>query len=231
MDKKMIEAQEALRNRKFQEALDIYNQEIIDDPNNALAYHGAAVSLFNLKKIDDAVIMDGKALAIEPNLALSHVLLAEVYDVRKDIENSWKEIKIAYDLDPDSAEILTDYGTFLLRDGQIDDAIAMLERAAQIDPNFYAIHHNLSYAYLCKKNFKGHYIHKKEIFRLRPSFYNSLQFVFSFINVYSNVLSLIFLIIVAMAFVTKLWLLLIMPYTYFAFLVIGSVLLKLTKKK
>lgn len=231
MNSNMIDAQESLNKKRVEKALEIYNREIAENPSNALAFHGIAVCMFNLKNIANAVTMCNKALAINPNLAVSHALLAELYNVLQDVEKSREEAKIAYQIDSNSAEVLAVYGSLLFRDNDLDDAIAVLEKAVQLNPNFYAAHHNLSHAYLRKKDLKGHYIHNKEIFRLRPSFATGLRFIFAYMNAIRPILNFVSLLVTIIALVTKFWLLLILPYSYVAVMVVGSILLRLTRNQ
>lgn len=224
-------AQELLQKQNFQEALLIYERVIADEPSSILAYHNAAICLFNMKRFNDAIEMSSKALAMNPDMATAHALLSAIYNEIQEIEKSREEAEIAYNLDPNSAEVLATYGTRLLRDNQIDKAIVILEKASQINPKNYGIHVNLSQAYLIKGDPKMHYHHNKETYHLRPSFFTWLRFIYSYINAYRPMLSFGFLITVFIAFATQLYGILVLPGLYIAFLICGSILLSLTKKR
>lgn len=230
MNENMLRAEELFQKNRLQEALELYDQEIMIAPNNVLAYESAVKCLFNLKHYDKAIDLSNKALSINPGSATLHAMLAEIHYDLNDVEMSWREVKKAYEMDPNSFQVIMTYGTLLLMDHQLENAIPLLERAAQINPNSYILHFNLSQAYLQKNDLKGHYLHNREIFRLRPTFAKGLRFVFSYINLIKPILNATFLLTILLAIVTRSWLILIIPFSYSVVMIIGSILLSLTKK-
>ena len=72
-------------------------------------------------------------------------------------------------LDPESANVICCYGTVLLKEGQIPEAIRYLENAVLRDPDLYLAHHNLSVCYQSTGDYKKYYYHEKELYRLKPN--------------------------------------------------------------
>jgi tetratricopeptide (TPR) repeat protein len=86
---------------------------------------------------------------------------------------SYEHANAARQLEPESAEALGCYGTLLLKDGEIDDAIAVLQKASTLNPQNYLIHNNLAYAYDFKGDKSSYYQVSKTLYQLRPNFKNA----------------------------------------------------------
>lgn len=88
------EADNAFREDRFADALKLYDQVINEQPNNALAYQGAADCCLNLREFQGALDFCSKALELDssllkaqrPNGKLTHLLtslaIAYLYPTR-----------------------------------------------------------------------------------------------------------------------------------------------------
>ena len=130
------------KEESYKKAIDSFNQAISLAPKYALAYAGLA-SVYTetsssyfppteaMPKAKEAV---QRALALDGSLAEAHVALAEV-----DWWGDWnfpaaeQELKRAIQLSPNDPMIYIEYGNFLARLGRSDEAMAMADRALQLD--------------------------------------------------------------------------------------------------
>jgi tetratricopeptide (TPR) repeat protein len=233
MDDLLLQADQLMKNDKLHEALELYNQKILDSPNNALGYQGAAFALYRLKNMEKAIEMCKKALSLDSRLAFSHVILAEVYDVLGEIDLSREEIKIAYKIDSESAEVLASYGALLGIDKKFDEAILILEKAANLIPNSYNVHNNLVVAYSHNKDAYKIYEHLMEMHRIRPSISTNIRLVIAYLNSKHvfNILSVLFILATVGAFLFKAWSLLIYSISYIAILISVGLVLKTHSKR
>jgi serine/threonine protein kinase/TolB-like protein/Tfp pilus assembly protein PilF len=130
------------KEESYKKAIDAFNQAIKLDPNYAQAYAGLA-SVYTeisssylppteaMPKAKEAV---QKALAIDGSLAEAHVALAEVYWWGDwNFPAAEQELKRATDLSPNEPTILVEYGNFLARLGRSDEAMALANKALQLD--------------------------------------------------------------------------------------------------
>ncbi len=133
-----------------------YFQKAIDkDPNYALAYSGLADSYIVLvaygflppgEAFPKAKLAASRALEIDNTLAEAHVSLAFVmgcYDW--DWVGAERRYKRAIELNPRYATTLHWYSFNLVRMGRVDEAIAVSERAVDLDPLSLPIMTNLGY--------------------------------------------------------------------------------------
>ncbi|HEX5280390.1 MAG TPA: hypothetical protein VFW28_09940 [Micropepsaceae bacterium] len=91
-----------------------------------------AVNPVNLSK--DAEISARKAIALDPNLALSYGALAVALTQQRKNAEALASIKQAYALDPDNPEILDDYRNYLAIFGYLKQALDISERLSAIEP-------------------------------------------------------------------------------------------------
>lgn len=175
-------ANKAYHNNNFMEALAEYEQEIMNRPENILAYDGAARCLANLNKFTDSIAMCQRLLELDPTNIKAHIILAEVYQVMNQIPKSRSEIQLAYTIAPADGEVLTSYGSLLLRDNKIDEARDMLEEAIQRNPSIYIAHNNLFFIYAKKRDRNKVYGCAKKMYRLRPTIKNKIRLVFAFMD-------------------------------------------------
>jgi eukaryotic-like serine/threonine-protein kinase len=137
-------ARNHISERHDYEAIAHYNRAVSIDPNFAPAYAGLADTYAALSsryqapsemmpKAKDAVL---KALALDPSLAEAHLSLAFIrwwddWDYRA----ADQEFKRAIELNPNEPMSYYSYTNFLARMGRFDEAAAMVNRGAELDPD------------------------------------------------------------------------------------------------
>jgi tetratricopeptide (TPR) repeat protein len=128
----------------FKKAIEYFQQAIEKDPSYARAYAGIAdcynllgvygylspkESALKAKEAAEGAIKSDNALA-ESHEALAHVEM--LYDWNwSDVEREYKE---AITLDPDYATAHQRYAIYLTMRGQMDEALASIKRAQELDP-------------------------------------------------------------------------------------------------
>ncbi len=123
----------------------LFEQSIARDPEFALAYFGLAEAYWirgfmGLMRPKDAfssgVFAELRAVELDPTLAQAH---AQLGTYRKELDYNWPEVHremlLALDLDPESPDVLFCYaGSDLMAQGQIQESIAAMEHALELDP-------------------------------------------------------------------------------------------------
>ncbi|MFT3892358.1 MAG: tetratricopeptide repeat protein [Anaerolineales bacterium] len=181
-DNILAEAQNALKSKRPQKALELFNNVLTLDPENTAAYEGMAHSLFILKDFEGAIKASIKALEYDEKLVMPHVVLAESYDELNSIDKSREEIGIAYALSPKSPDVLASYGALLLTDNKIEEAILYLQQAINLSPQLYNAHYNLAVAYTRQGNHHEVFRHVAALNKIRPSVENTIRLVVAFMN-------------------------------------------------
>ncbi len=105
------------------------------DPQNHLALNNYAYALAELNRdLDKALAMAERAVAIRSNQGAYYDTLAWVYFKRGEYEEAYKNIRIAVQTAPDSAELRYHYAEILAKMGQREDALVELEKALALQP-------------------------------------------------------------------------------------------------
>jgi serine/threonine-protein kinase len=133
----------------YQQAIQSYERAIILQPDYAEAY--AALSL----ALRDSATAGGpaapervrsaafKALELDPNLADAHAAVGAVSTDEWRWERAEQAFRQALDLSPDSQDMCACYATLLSILGRHDESIALVQRAAKVNPLFSASFANL----------------------------------------------------------------------------------------
>lgn len=127
----------------FNKSVEAYNQAIALDPNYALAYAGlsdayfyaSTVHLPPLEALPKAEEYARKALERDDSLAAAHHSIANLEsNYEHDYAGAEREFEHSIELDPNEPLTYFDYAWVLTNLGEFERAIAMAERAQQIDP-------------------------------------------------------------------------------------------------
>jgi TolB-like protein/Tfp pilus assembly protein PilF/tRNA A-37 threonylcarbamoyl transferase component Bud32 len=128
----------------FRKAIDNFQQAIEIDPNYAAAYSGLAdcyslLADYGILRPDEAYpkaeAAASKALRIDDTLAEAHASLAmAVWQYDWDRSRAEKEFKRAIELNPGYATAHHWHALFLGRTGRLQEAIAEIKRAQELDP-------------------------------------------------------------------------------------------------
>ena len=129
----------------LQSAVAAYTEAIRADPNYALAYAGRSLALADFARAlvsgpgagDDFIKaqMDArKAIALAPDLAESHLALANFFAGTLEFADALREYEGALALAPGSATILKEYGAFAVLIGRTEAGLAAAHRLLVLDP-------------------------------------------------------------------------------------------------
>jgi len=120
------------------------NRALEIDPDFALAY--ALRAYFHAGDVTFSVDVDTaeaerlaledaeRALALDPSLGLAHIALANVHEVYWRWAEARDAFEMAYDLSPNTADVLATYGRFKRNIGDYPEAIRVGARAVELDP-------------------------------------------------------------------------------------------------
>ena len=173
----LLQAQDDIERGHFDRALVKFSQVLQEQPNNALAYEGSAVALYNLKREEEAAKMSLEAIQRDSNLVVPHTVLAYVLYNQGDHSRGMQEAMMALELNRTSADALTCAGILNLFGGHLDDARRYLAAAIKIDPTNYLAQHNLAVIY---QNTGDHKLVSQlvALFRLKPSLRNAAKVLY-----------------------------------------------------
>jgi TolB-like protein/Flp pilus assembly protein TadD len=128
----------------FEESIGDFNAAIRQDPTFALAYLGLAQAYTALGTVfggsspaetrPRVIAAAQRALALDPELAEAHNVLANVLQEEWDWAGAEAEYKRALELAPNDASAYAGYALWLSCEGRTDEAVTWIRRARQLDP-------------------------------------------------------------------------------------------------
>jgi tetratricopeptide (TPR) repeat protein len=128
------------------DALEVFEEVLKDDPNNALAYEGKGRIMLageNLDKSEECFTM---ALRYNPKLWRAHNFLGLTYDRRLKFEAAIAEYQKAIALRPNSSILLSNLGMSYYLHGEYEKSIETLLKALEIKPVSPKTYNNLGLA-------------------------------------------------------------------------------------
>lgn len=120
----------------------LFQSVLTEDPENAAATAGYSLALayqFADVQADPAILRNAEAAAqlaigLDDNLALSHVAAAWVQEFRGQSAPAEQSFRTALQLDPTNYFALLGLGRFLMRQGDLDEAIEIVQSAVGVYP-------------------------------------------------------------------------------------------------
>ncbi len=168
------------RTGDYQGAQRSYKRGLEIDPENAELHNALGWALFQQGKSAEAVVAYERALAVDPGFvkARNNVALAMVELGR--LDKAAFHFRKSLEAEP-KAEIYSDLGFVLDRQGHKDEAVESYEKALELDPECSSAHFNLAVALVSQDKLQEATLHYQEALRVKPNAktYNGLGFVLS----------------------------------------------------
>jgi adenylate cyclase len=151
----------SMQNQGSEDYFIAIDQAIAADPNFALAYASRAVnSTFELvgvgvgTSLEEALELERRtytdserALLLDPTLGLAHAAQAAVHQANWRGTAAEQAFQRALQLSPNDVYVLLLYSRFKRYRGEYDEAVRLLRRATELDPNDYSLHAQLAFVY------------------------------------------------------------------------------------
>jgi TolB-like protein/Flp pilus assembly protein TadD len=164
----------------FKRAIDYFNQALAKDPNYAPAYAGLADSYVLLPEYSNessaelfakARAAAEKALAIDNDLAEAHVSLGLLHCADLNLNAAKREFERALELNPNYATAHYFLGLEVLAPlGQLDQAVAELKRAVELDPFSAIMNTNFGLCYILARRYPEAIAQLRKATELDPNF-------------------------------------------------------------
>lgn len=227
---KLTIAENALKTGRYRQALKIYRSIVIEEPGNALVRQGLAQALLRMRAHDEAITESKKAIELNPNLSLPHVVMAYAYYSKNDFESFRYKAQEAYKLDPVSADVLTCYGIMLLVDKDQEGAINAFTEAVKINPLDVVARTNLAYAFSLAGNIRESLDQFKKVFLISPSVTTAIRVLSAFHETHASSFGILLVLITATAFFLRNDYLLLPSVIYATYSLVVGIRLILMKK-
>ena len=175
-------------------------------PDSAMAYQEIAKNLDALGQYEKAIQACNRALKLDKNLVVPHIILANAYFVAKQYDKSEAEALKALKLDSGLDSAYSVLGSVALKQRQFSRAVRYYKKAVQLRPTRIVHHHNLGLAYEWDDQYAKASREYKHALKLDYSFDTFWKIVLSYYKRYRPWSDLGILIAIPSVFVIPYWL-------------------------
>jgi tetratricopeptide (TPR) repeat protein len=148
-------ADKLLEERKWNEAIDVYQQAASVDPRNGDVYLGLGYAYVGVDKWTEALVAYKKAVELDPHNVDAQYALGDAYNTMRKHGDAIAPLLKATRLDPTFAEAHYGLGYAYLSEQQFAKSVSFLKSAIRLKPDYEDAHYGLAVAYLNLSNPKG----------------------------------------------------------------------------
>jgi len=136
---------------KFDEAIDVYNKIIKENPDSAQAYFDLGIIFTRIEELDNAQKQFKTALEIDPEYLQAELALALLAEIDRNLLGAIEHYKLALEIDPLNIAVYHRLAQTYYRDKRVKDAISQYEFILQLNPHDVDAFMELGYIYLIEK--------------------------------------------------------------------------------
>ncbi len=130
----MDKGNEFLKQKKFDEALELFAQGIVLYPNSPRVYRGRGVVYFNRNKHERALTDFSKAIELDPKYVQVYYNRARLYERQKEYDKAIEDCTKAIELEPKKAVAYNIRGLSYYFQKNYDKALADYSKAIELNP-------------------------------------------------------------------------------------------------
>lgn len=183
--KSQFDKARALRNeKKYEAALEIYDQIITENDFNAKAFQEKGAVLASLDRYREAISAENRAIRLDPKLHLAHIYKGMIYCNKSRNLDAYTEFSKALEIKPESYVVHMRLGLVCNQLKRLDESLQFYRKASQLKTTRSAPHMALSAVYIKKGKIDKAIEEAKLAIKLEKSAinYNNLGSIYSLIN-------------------------------------------------
>jgi len=161
--------------KNHKQGIEIYRKRLRDDPNDAAANYGLALSLSNNGNHDEALQRVESLLNVNPQSILYNAAYAELLVEAGHGEHARRLLSHQLVLNPDNPPLAMLYAKALNEDGLHDQAEEVLTRQSQVNPNDVDVWYELAETAGLAGNITGVHLARADFFYLHGAYHRSIQ--------------------------------------------------------
>jgi len=137
---------------KMDLAIDLYNQALEYEPDNAKVYFNLGYSYKIKNELNTAIEYYKRSVELDPSNQAAYANLGNIYAIQKKLNEAVECYKKAIELNPEDASMYNSLGNTYFDLKEIDKAIECYKKAVKLKPNYEEVYINLGSAYLEKND-------------------------------------------------------------------------------
>ena len=169
------QARQLLKERKVNEAIEIYQRIISTKPTEKKAHTGLATVFFQLKKYPEAIDHFKTLCKLSPADASPYINMGAIYNRMGEYRQALDVLRKAVQKDKKSADAFYNMGIAHKGLNQLSMAVTAYKQAIAFDPNMVDAHFNLGNVYLEMKNHTQAHMSFSRALEITPSFKKAIN--------------------------------------------------------
>jgi tetratricopeptide (TPR) repeat protein len=162
-------AHQTRRAGRFKKARQMYEDALLENPQNAAARAALSLTLVYMRKNEAALLEADRALELDPDQPLAHIARGVVFHAQGRRDLYKEEIENAFALQPLLYEVGCTYARLLYDEKRIDEAVPLFERTVEADPRKVCPHYFLGQIHVHKRQYAQALREFVTVFRIQPS--------------------------------------------------------------
>jgi len=106
-DDTIDEVDKALEKQNWDKAIELCSSALMNNSNNAKAYHFRAIAYYNKENLDKALSDLNEAIRIDPKYAKAIAARGALYTEKEDYDKAIQDLSLAIKMDPKEAKSFT----------------------------------------------------------------------------------------------------------------------------
>lgn len=151
---KFEKAMDLINQGRFEEAKDVFEEILLDDPKNVNVLYNQGMCFTNLGQPEEAIRTLEQCIKYKPDYSNAYVAIGFAYSRMDDLENAKKYFFEALKIDSKNSFALKNLGGLFGGIGDIEKSLYYLEKAYEIDPLDPNTVYGLGYAYQQIKDYE-----------------------------------------------------------------------------
>jgi tetratricopeptide (TPR) repeat protein len=148
----VTQAQNAMKEGKYDEAIEKVTKAMEKDPEAFILYYNRALAYEKKGDKEKALLDFKKSLELKPDFVLSISCIGNILAKKSDFNGAVEYYKKAFDLGLDDALALYNYGACLINIGDNEQAEAVFEKIIGMDPEYADAYYQMGIIYLGKND-------------------------------------------------------------------------------
>ena len=171
--KHLFEGNQLFKRRNYQDALKKFQQVIIFNPDEFMAYYFSAAVYLAERNYPEALKQIEKSIELNLEYQKSHLIRGKIYLKMNNSVEALKSFEAAITLDPEYVDAWNNLGSLYYNKKEYKEAIPAYKKVIKLRPEYPKAYENLGAIYLELKNYKDASQYLSKAVELNPRSYSS----------------------------------------------------------
>lgn len=163
-------AKEAVKERNLLEAIDLYEEAIESDPDDAAAHEGLATACYLAQDFPGAIKHFQRVTQLKPRDGKAYINLGALYNLKQDYKEAAEVLRKAVQRDGRNPDVYYNLGIAQKNLKQLSMAVSAYRECLRLDAEMIDAHVNLANVYIEQNNHRKAVEHYEKALAVKPGY-------------------------------------------------------------